>query len=121
MPSDPWEEAQLDTIPHTLADFAREFRSYMQEQDPEKKAELKEKILGENFDYYFSRFDKQVGENKGHFGKELSWVDITFIAMLRTLKDYIDIDINKYKHLKALETKIRGLKGIKEYIEKTEK
>lgn len=41
------------------------------EQDPEKKEALKIKLLEETFPFYFSRFDKMLQDNNGHFGSKV--------------------------------------------------
>lgn len=56
-------------MPITLI-FA-EAAATLHEKDPEKQKEMKEKFLNETVDFYFSRFEKHLKENNGHFGKKV--------------------------------------------------
>lgn len=53
---------------------------------------------------------------------QLSWVDITFVGNLIAAQDFTGITLgDKYPKIKQLIAEVQGLRGIKEYIEKTYK
>lgn len=52
------------------------------EDDPIKKEKLKNKILDETLDFYFSRFEKQLMANNGHFGKEVRILNTPVIIFM---------------------------------------
>ncbi|OWR51757.1 glutathione S-transferase-like [Danaus plexippus] len=117
IPADIWEQAQLDAIVLSVYDFWSKVIAYVTEQDIVKKQELKKEIFGELIDFYFSRFENQLKNNKGFFGGKLSWADFVFVGIIEAVNLRLGEQIeSKYPHVAALVEKIRNLPGVKEYI-----
>ncbi|KOB75653.1 Glutathione S-transferase sigma 3 [Operophtera brumata] len=91
LPSDPWQQAVLDAAVLTIYDFDEHF--------------------------YFSRFEKQLKENNGHFGGKLSWADFILVGIVECSNLYLEDNIEKnYPQISALVKKIQTLRGVKDYI-----
>ncbi|CAH0723592.1 unnamed protein product, partial [Brenthis ino] len=117
VPTDPWEQAVLDAVVYNIYDFWSKVLPYIREQDPVKKEAIKKEILSEVVDFYFSRFEKELMNNKGFFGGKLSWADFIFVGILEAANLILGAEIDKkYPQAAALLQKIRSLPGVKEYL-----
>ncbi|XP_045535338.1 glutathione S-transferase [Papilio machaon] len=117
LPTDPWEQALLDSIVLTIYDFWTKVVAYFKEEDPKRKAELKREILEETIDFYFSRFEKQLKDNKGYFNGKLSWVDFVLIGIVEASNLFLGVNIEKkYPTVDTLMKKILSLPGVKDYV-----
>ncbi|GBP76987.1 Glutathione S-transferase [Eumeta japonica] len=115
VPSDPWEEAAVDAVILTLQDLSASFSALFREQDETKKAALKKELVEETMPFYFSKFDKMLKENKGHFGKKLTWADFVFASNLDLIEEHLQAKIlENYPNIKALISKIQNLPGVKD-------
>ncbi|KOB62848.1 Glutathione S-transferase sigma 3 [Operophtera brumata] len=105
LPSDPWQQAVLDAAVLTMYDF------------DEPKEEFRNKLYDEHLDFYFSRFEKQLKENNGHFGGKLSWADFILVGIVECSNLFLEDNIEKnYPQISALMKKIQNLPGVKDYI-----
>ncbi|XP_026485310.2 glutathione S-transferase-like [Vanessa tameamea] len=117
LPSDPWEQAVLDSIVYNIYDFWQRVLFYIKEQDVTKKQAIKKEIMSETIDYFFSRFEKDLKDNNGYFGGKLSWADFIFVGIVESTNLFLGEEIErKYPHSVALIQKIRNLPGVKEYV-----
>ncbi|XP_026313612.1 glutathione S-transferase-like [Hyposmocoma kahamanoa] len=117
IPSDPWDQAVLDAIVLDIYDFSNKIKMWFMEQDPGKKEALKKEYVDDNVEFYFSRFEKHLKNNNGHFGGKLYWADFVLVGIVETMNLYFGIEIEKkYPAVQALIEKIRNLPGVKEYI-----
>ncbi|XP_034828860.1 glutathione S-transferase-like [Maniola hyperantus] len=117
VPSDPWEQAVLDAIVYNIYDFWHKVLAYIIEKDETRKQALKQEILEETVDYFFSRFEKELQENNGFFAGKLTWADFIFVGIVEASNLFLGAEIErKYPHTVALLNKIRSLPGVKEYI-----
>lgn len=46
---------------------------YRKEKDPEKQKQLKEELLEETIDFFFSRLEKHLNENGGYFTGKVTY------------------------------------------------
>ncbi|VVC96653.1 unnamed protein product [Leptidea sinapis] len=119
LPTDPWEQAELDAIVLNIYDFWAKVVSFIKEKDPVKKAAIKKEILEETVDYYFTRFEKELKKNNGFFGKKLSWAEFILVGIIEASHFFIGEEIHKkYPTIVNLVNKFRALPGVKEYIAK---
>ncbi|XP_026313611.1 uncharacterized protein LOC113225509 [Hyposmocoma kahamanoa] len=118
LPSDPWDQAVLDAIVFTLYDFwSTKVLAFIKEQDPMKKHAIKKEIEDEAVDFYFSRFEKELKKNNGHFAGRLTWADFVLVGMVEAANFYLSIEVEKnYPTIQNLVQKITNLPGVKEYI-----
>ncbi|KAL4716302.1 hypothetical protein ACJJTC_014782 [Scirpophaga incertulas] len=119
LPSDPWEQAVLDAIVLTISDFWNKTKpaEYINEQDPTKKAAIRAHIYNELIPYYFSRFEKHLKANNGHFGGKLTWADFMFVGTLEAVNLIYNLNAdNGYPTIAALLKTVRNLPKVKEYI-----
>ncbi|CAH2059659.1 unnamed protein product, partial [Iphiclides podalirius] len=115
LPTDPWEQAMLDSMALTIYDFWSKIVEFTKEQDPAKKETIKEEIIDETIDYYFSRFDKQLMKNKGYINGKLSWVDFVLVGIVEAANLIIGVDMQKqYPNVDYLMKTIVSLPGVKE-------
>ncbi|CAG4969838.1 unnamed protein product [Parnassius apollo] len=117
LPPDPWEQAVLDSFVFTIYDFWSNVLPFIKEQDPARKATIKKKIIDDNIDFYFSRFEKHLKENRGHFGGKLTWVDFVFVGIIESAHLFLEIEIEKeYPTVGTLVKEVLRLPGVKEYV-----
>ncbi|XP_068622126.1 glutathione S-transferase-like [Battus philenor] len=117
LPNDPWEQAVLDSLALTIYDFWFKIVTFLREKDPVRRMAIQKEILDESVNFYFTRFEKQLKENKGYFIGKLTWVDFVFVSFVETLDFYFDINVEKkYPTVEALMKKIFALPGVKEYV-----
>ncbi|XP_053605231.1 glutathione S-transferase-like [Plodia interpunctella] len=117
LPSDPWEQAVLDSAALNVNDFFAKVGVYIKETDPVKKEQVKKELLTETADYYLSRFEKQLKANKGFFGGKLTWADFVLVGIIETANLFLNAQVEKkYPSIIALINHIRSLPGVKEYI-----
>lgn len=55
----------------TIVSIVADVINFILENDPVKKEELRTKLKDEHLDFFFSRFERQLKENNGHFGKKV--------------------------------------------------
>ncbi|CAK1543260.1 unnamed protein product [Leptosia nina] len=119
LPEDAWEQAELDATVLSIHDFWSRVAVYIKEKDPDKRAAIKKEVLEERIDYYFSRFEKELKKNNGHFGKKLSWADFVLVGFVEATNLCFDIELQKqFPTVNALINKVQSLPGVKEYIAK---
>ncbi|CAK1579573.1 unnamed protein product [Parnassius mnemosyne] len=117
LPTDPWEQAVLDSFVFTIYDFWSKVGTFIKEQDPARKAAIKKEIIDENIDFYFSRFEKYLKENKGHFGGKLTWVDFVLVGIVESANLFLGVEIQKiYPTVGMLVKEVLSLPGVKEYV-----
>ncbi|XP_068627320.1 glutathione S-transferase-like [Battus philenor] len=117
LPNDPWEQAVLDSFVLSIYDFWAKVVSFIKEEDPTRKAAIKKEILEESVDFFFTRFEKQLKENKGYFGGKLSWVDFVLVGIVEAANLFLGVNIEKkYPAVEVLTKKILALPGVKEYV-----
>ncbi|XP_026732230.1 glutathione S-transferase-like isoform X4 [Trichoplusia ni] len=116
IPADAWQQAILESTVYNIYDFWKNVVQYIQEKEAVKKEAMKNKILEETFDFFFSRFDKHLAENGGFFIGKVSWVEFVFVGITEATNLFLEIDIGKYPNTKKLVEEITHLPGVKEYI-----
>ncbi|CAH2040704.1 unnamed protein product, partial [Iphiclides podalirius] len=117
LPNDPWEQAMLDSAVLAMYDVWLKIVTFLKEQDPAKKATIKKELIDETLDFYFSRFEKQLKENKGFFNGKLTWTDFVLVGIVEAANLILQVDINKkYANVDQLMKKIVTLPGVKEYV-----
>nr|WGO51742.1 glutathione S-transferase sigma 1 [Ectropis grisescens] len=117
LPSDPWEQAQLDAIVYTVYDFDKHVINYIETTDPEQKEKYKKILYDEQLDFYYSRFEKLLQKNNGYFGGKLSWIDFVFVGIIECANLFLDDVIQKgYPAITKLTETIPQLPRVKEYV-----
>nr|AWX68898.1 glutathione S-transferase siama 3 [Heortia vitessoides] len=118
LPSDPWEQAVLDAAVFNIYDFWSKVVAFIKEEDPVKKQAMKSELFSETIDFYFSRFEKELQKNNGHFWSKLSWADFVLVGILESANLSLgqEIDLKKYPTIKALWAQVKSLPGVKEYV-----
>ncbi|KAL4716324.1 hypothetical protein ACJJTC_014804 [Scirpophaga incertulas] len=119
LPSDPWKQAILDAAALTLYDFYTKSKPYdfLTENDQSKKDAHLKHLMEEHVPYFFSRFEKQLKANNGHFGTKLSWADFILVGIVEVANLLYNTSVEKgYPTIEALLEEIRTLPNVKEYI-----
>ncbi|XP_041989056.1 glutathione S-transferase-like [Aricia agestis] len=117
VPTDIWEQAELDAAVYNVYDFWAKALAWFKEKDVARKEILKKEILNEHIDFFFSRFERDLKANKGYFGGKLSWADFVFVGIVEVSNLFFGMEIEKkYPTVQALMQKVRTLPGVKEYI-----
>nr|WRX05928.1 GSTS1h [Helicoverpa armigera] len=118
IPSDPWENALAEQAVYSITDYHKNVIACIQEQDREKKSEMKNKLINETIEYYFSRLNKLLNENGGYFSGKLSWVEFVLCGTIEASNLFFSLQIEKdYPAIKAVMEEITSAPGVKEYIE----
>ncbi|XP_038219553.1 glutathione S-transferase-like [Zerene cesonia] len=119
LPADAWDQAELDAIVFNIYDFWSKVLAYIKESDPAKKEAIKKELLEETVNFYFSRFEKELKKNNGHFSKKLSWADFILLGIIEASNLFLGSEIHtKYPTIVNLVNKLRALPGVKDYIAK---
>nr|WGO51745.1 glutathione S-transferase sigma 4 [Ectropis grisescens] len=117
LPSDAWEQAQLDAIVYTIYDFDKHVINFIHATTPEEKAKYKKILYDEHLDFYFSRFEKLLQNNNGYFGGKLSWTDFVFVGIIECANLFLEEELQKgYPAITKLMETIPQLPKVKEYV-----
>ncbi|KAG8223841.1 hypothetical protein J437_LFUL007862 [Ladona fulva] len=122
------DAVDCDIIVDTITDFRLYFKDVLFTDDPDLKAQKREKLVKEMIPYYLSRFESIVAKNKGQFVAGsvsistlkfiLTWADFYFAGILCFMESFLKIDLLEgYPLLKMMREKVDNLLGVKEWIE----
>ncbi|XP_026313623.1 glutathione S-transferase-like isoform X2 [Hyposmocoma kahamanoa] len=95
LPSNPWDQAVLDAVVLHIYDFFSKAYVWYKEPDPARKDAMKKDIMEVQIDFYFSKFDKELKKNKGHFGGRLYWADFILVGIVEVSNLALGIEIEK--------------------------
>ncbi|CAK1541324.1 unnamed protein product [Leptosia nina] len=119
LPTDAWEQAELDAVVGNLYDFWSKIPPFIREKDLAKREIIKREILESHVNFYFSRLEKELLKNGGHFAKKLSWADFVLLGLVEGVRIFIGVEIQKpYPNVNKLVDELRELPGVKEYLAK---
>ncbi|XP_073985700.1 glutathione S-transferase-like [Rhodnius prolixus] len=114
-----WENLQIDMIVGTVMDIHFDIVTFVRENDPKKKEELRMKLLKETIPFYFEKYEERVKNNNYIANNSLSWADIFFIAYSECIDGLVETkSLDKYRHLNALKEKLYSIPNIKNWIQK---
>nr|QIC35750.1 glutathione S-transferase sigma 3 [Ostrinia furnacalis] len=120
LPADLWEQAKLDAAVLNVYDLLKKFVAYYYESDPKKREDAKKTLEGDIV-FFYSRFDKELKANGGHFGGKLSWADFILVGAVELLNLYMNDTLQtNYPAIAALVSEIHGYPGVKVYVSKRE-
>lgn len=58
---------------------------WLMEQDPDKKEASKKEQVDDNIEFYFSRFEKHLKNNNGHFGRKVRATILAFAKCMTAM------------------------------------
>jgi len=119
--SDDFEAAKCDEYGDACKDFIGEYRGFMTEQDPEKKAAVLNKLDEEVSPVFYGRFEKILKANGSGWlvGSKVTWIDLhlaNFLEISRAMSPGKDhLATGQYPLLKSLMEKVFEMPQIKKY------
>jgi len=120
-----WEEAQVDALVDHVSDAGKGFYEYVVavfSGDQDKAQQLKDKYVSSGVVPYLASLEAQLKANdggKGYFvGSKPTWGDLAVVVLEDELVRLNGDILASYPLLKAHNTRVHELKGIKEWLAK---
>ncbi|CAG7830465.1 unnamed protein product, partial [Allacma fusca] len=114
------EAAKCDEYVDAFQDIINAYVSFLKASDEEQKEEIKGELLEKLCPKYFTIYEDVIAQREG--GKFLveegvTWADLYIAAWLDTFLQMDENILEPFPHLTALREEVRGLPGIKEWLQ----